>query len=678
MCLNGMLYNISFNVAAIANLAVVLFSFIVQKKIPEQKNRMFFYLGTATLCSAIVDVISALELSGVIAVPRIGLWVINEFYYIFVCSIPFFFSLYALALTEQMELLKKIKWKIIYFFPIIIEIVLIALTPSFNLVFDISESGEYIRRTGVFILYGLLLYQIGLSLFVITYFKDKIDIHSKAYIFIFVGLTLTGVLIQFIVPRLLIQHFTISISLLLFFTSFQFSEIVTDPITGVLNLKAFNRMMKSHFKHHQRFSVISIHLDDIQFIGATFGIEAQNFFLTQIGSYLQTLIQSYSTASSMEYKVYHIDNDLFSISLPEDSDAEQKKIIGDIFNRFEKPWKCSLVEIKTTVRICVIECPKDASNTEEINDVISSSKTDTRYKNEKLLYASNIDVKSRKRYAYIEQLIKTAIQEHRIAVMYQPLFSTEEQRIIGAEALVRMKDHEGKFVSPDEFIPIAEQDGNILRIGLYVYEEVCRFVATRKLKKLGIKMIDVNLSVAQCMQTKISDEFKLILDSFNLEPWQICLEITETASAHTPELLYLNMQKFHELGFPCSLDDYGTGYANLDYMLHMPFSMVKIDKEIVESAMKDEKAYVMLVGIIDMIHKLGMKTVAEGIETKEMVDKLTELKCDYLQGYYYSKPIPEDQFLEMILAQCPSGKETLFEDVEELESVDDVEELEEV
>ena len=252
-----------------------------------------------------------------------------------------------------------------------------------------------------------------------------------------------------------------------------------------------------------------------------------------------------------------------------------------------------------------------------------------------------------------------------------------------------MTDKEGKIISPAEFVPIAEQDGTILRIGLYVYEEVCKFIATKKLQNYGIKMIDVNLSVAQCMQNRIAEEFKDILESYSLDPKQVVLEITETANAHTPELLYSNMQKLHEIGFPCSLDDYGTGNANIEYILHMPFSMIKIDKEIVHTAMKDEKAYVMLVGIMDMIHSLNMKSVAEGIETQEMVDKLSSLKCDYLQGFYDSRPIPEDQFMKLIESQKIQEEKTILEEFnhmtqskaddnvellepfEELESVDD-------
>jgi len=643
--MNGTLaYNINFNVAAILNLIIVLYSYFIHKKLPEVKNKWFLYLCLSTLVSTVVDTVSALELCGFFVLPVAAVWALNLLYYFLVCCIPFMFSLYSLALAEEFDRLQERKWRLIILTPAAIELISILITPVFNFVFQISSTGEYIRKPGLYLLYAMLLYQICLGIFIIFFFREKTSQHSRTYICSFVALTMIGVLVQYLKPSLLVQHFAVSVSLLLIFTSLQITEIVSDSVTGLLNYRAFSVLTHIAFKRKEKFTAISIHVDDIQFLNTTFGIEGVNILLSQISEFLQTL--------NREYRVFQMEIDTFLVEIPFATEEIVTEVTQKIAARFSNTWKNSIIEMKISARQCVIRCPEDAENTETIIDTINSAINDGRYKQEKILYSEKIDVSTRKRFAYIEQLVKTAIQDHRIQVMYQPLFSTGENKIIGAEALVRMTDHEGNYISPDEFVPIAEQDGFILRIGLYVYEEVCRFLATSHLKDLGIKMIDVNLSVAQCMQTKICEEFMEILKSYNLDTSLINLEITETAAAHTPELLYKNMNDFNKMGFACSLDDYGTGYANLSYMLHMPFSMIKIDKEIIWSAMKDVKAYVMLVGIIDMIHKLNMRTVAEGIETKEMVDKLTELKCDYLQGYYFSKAVPEEQFYEIVKKQA--------------------------
>lgn len=667
-------YNIFFDIAAILNLIIVLFAFGIHKRLPEQKNKVFLLLCISTLCSSIVDCVSGLSLSQVIHVSNYGLWGLNVLYFVFCCSIPFFFLLYNFALTDEFKLIQKWNWAALIFIPVLVEIICICITPAFHFVFNITADGSYERGPGVYILYAIMVYQVLVGLVVIFLFRRKITSQGRLYIVSFIVLTMVGVIIQFINPYLLVQHFAISVSLLLIYTSLQNIEVITDGVTGLLNLKSFNLIMNLNFKRRNCFTIISIHLDDLQFMITTFGMEGINILQRQIADFLQTI--------NPTYQCFQLEPDLFCVVLPDVKPPEYSAVTASIMKRFNQTWKNAIIEMKVSASQCVIRCPADAENTETIIDTINSAKHDNRYKGEKLLFAHDIDVSTRKRFTYIEQLVKTAIQERRIEVMYQPLYSTSEKRIIGAEALVRMKDKEGNYISPDEFVPIAEQDGFILRIGLYVYEEVCRFLSSTKLHKLGVQMIDVNLSVAQCMQTRICEEFLEILEFYNLPPSLINLEITETAAAHTPELLYSNMDKFKKLGFSCSLDDYGTGYANLSYMLHMPFSMIKIDKEIVWSAMSDVKAYVMLVGIIDMIHKLNMRTVAEGIETKEMVDKLTELKCDYLQGFYYSRPVPENEFYELLKKQAEemgvieNNVDSIFTKDLYPEESDDIEELE--
>ncbi|MCQ2596632.1 MAG: EAL domain-containing protein [Treponema sp.] len=666
---SAMVYNVNFDIAAIINLLIVLFAFFIHKKLPEQKNRMFLYLCVSTLCSVLVDVCSALELSGFIHVSIEVLWGMNTLYFLCVCSIPFFFSLYAFALIEEYELLQKNTWKILVYAPVLIELLAIIVTPGYHFIFDITANGEYIRRNGVFLLYFLMTYQILIAVFVVVKFRAKTSMQDKIYIFSFIGITLCGIVIQFVFPKLLMQHFAISASLLMIFTSLQINEVITHPITGLLNQKAFNLLMEINFKKKSRFTIIALHLDDVPFLHTTFGTEGVSVLLVQITEYLK--------ASFPNYQLFTLENDLFAIVVPDTDSVVFSRITANIRKQFGKSWKSSVIDVKTSVRQCVMRFPKDANSIQTIRDTLDALVTDSRYKNEKLLFAEDIDISARRRYSYVEQLVKTAISENRIQVMYQPLFSISENRIIGAEALVRMKDREGNYIFPDEFIPIAEQDGTILRIGEFVFEDVCRFLATHRMKDLGVKMIDVNLSVAQCMQTVITETFEGILKYYRLDPSILNLEITETASAHTPELLYSNMEKFKSLGFMCSLDDYGTGNANISYMLHMPFSMIKIDKEIIWTAMEDPRAHVMLVGIMDMLHKLNMKICAEGIETQEMVNMLTRLGCDYLQGYFYSKPIPEDEFFELFLKQ--TSENVMNNIVEEIsEEDDDFGELEEI
>ncbi|MBQ1392080.1 MAG: EAL domain-containing protein, partial [Lachnospiraceae bacterium] len=209
-------------------------------------------------------------------------------------------------------------------------------------------------------------------------------------------------------------------------------------------------------------------------------------------------------------------------------------------------------------------------------------------------------------------------------------------------------------ISPDEFIPIAEKNGSIIKIGEYVFEEVCRLYTENKLYELGIEFIEVNLSVVQCMNKKLGESFSRILEKYNLDASHINLEITESAAASNQRTLIDSVVELNNLGFTFSLDDYGTGYSNFSYMLGMPFSIIKLDRSILWSAMnpktgmQDENAMMFLESTMHMMRRMNYKIVVEGVETIEQKKVLEEFRCDYIQGFYFSKPVPEDIFIDYV------------------------------
>ncbi|MCQ2578363.1 MAG: EAL domain-containing protein [Treponema sp.] len=652
-----MSYNVFFDLAALCSLAVLLFTYKITKHLPELKNKLFVALSLATFVSTTVDFVSAeflLHHSN-----RLILWGSNIVYFVCVLMLPCLYAFYTLALVGQQDLLKTKLYKALFFLPIIIALLMVFATPFSGLVFTITPEGIYQRNFGVLILYVIMLYYMVLGCTMVLRFGSLLGLYRRLLTLSFTIISLIAVVIQFIVPNLLVQHFGVAISLQMIFYALQNSDMVTDGTTGVLNVKSFDILIERQFRRNKEFGIVAVNLEDLDFLISTFGINNMDVVLKQIVAFLQDQFDGIT--------LFRTRTDSFTLVFEEKSETELLAIAQQIKHKFETPWKNGSLVIKVHIAECIIMCPKDGENTQDILDIMGAAFFDLRYKGKGILLARNIDVSTRKRFSYVEELVKSAIQENRIEVYYQPIFSTEEQRIVGAEALIRMHDREGGFISPDEFVPIAEQNGLILRIGEFVFEDVCRFIALNKIDRYGADMIDINLSVAQCMQTELSETLIQITNDYNLEVSQINLEITETVAAHTPELLQQNMDRLTKLGFACSLDDYGSGYANLNYILKLPFSMIKIDKEIVWSTTTDIQSHVVLTGIIDMMHKLNMKIVAEGVETEEMKNVLTELKCNYLQGYYFSRPVPGPQFLEIMKKQAIDTGYTKFsEQIDEI------------
>ena len=203
-------------------------------------------------------------------------------------------------------------------------------------------------------------------------------------------------------------------------------------------------------------------------------------------------------------------------------------------------------------------------------------------------------------------------------------------------------------MSPEVFIPIAEQRGYILTLGRAVFTNVCRFIREQNLEKSGFEYIEINLSTVQCMQERLSTVLVSIMKEYSISPAFINLEITETAAIQSEKTLMRNMQRLIQLGVAFSLDDYGSGYSNLDYVIRMPFNLVKLDKLLLWSSFENEKTKVLLETSGEMCKKMHLKIVAEGVETKEQALYLEDRGVQYLQGYYFSKPVPEDAFIQIV------------------------------
>ena len=248
----------------------------------------------------------------------------------------------------------------------------------------------------------------------------------------------------------------------------------------------------------------------------------------------------------------------------------------------------------------------------------------------------------------IKELIDEALRKDRVEVFYQPFYNVKEQCFDVAEALVRIRREDGSLIPPGEFIPVAEETGMIIPLGVSIFEKICQFLSKGEVQKLGLRQIEVNISAAQF---DFDNPYKFVLeyiDRYNIDPGLINLEITETAAARNREIMLKNMNNLIEKGVSFSLDDFGTGRSNIDYFINMPVSVIKFDYTFTRSYFENDKTKYVMTGMVDILHKMNMNVVAEGIETEEQLNVMTDMGVEYIQGYYFSRPIPEDEYIEFL------------------------------
>ena len=253
---------------------------------------------------------------------------------------------------------------------------------------------------------------------------------------------------------------------------------------------------------------------------------------------------------------------------------------------------------------------------------------------------------------YIKAYVETALEQEEFVVYLQPKFDIETEKIKGAEALIRWNYKNKEFLSPGRFIPYFEKDGTIAKIDDLVLEKICKTMERWKNEGKLLFPISVNLSRSRMYDENLIDKLVGIVDSYGVDHHLIDFELTESATYDNMEHMLSVLQELRDRGFKISMDDFGTGYSSLSLLTQMPIDTLKIDKSFVDTIADDSERnedIIVLRHIITLAKELGFVCLAEGAERRIQVDRLRELGCEIIQGYYYSKPIPIDEYEEKYL-----------------------------
>ena len=253
---------------------------------------------------------------------------------------------------------------------------------------------------------------------------------------------------------------------------------------------------------------------------------------------------------------------------------------------------------------------------------------------------------------FIEENMQSAVSERQFMMYLQPKYSIAKNEIIGAEALVRWRHPERGMIYPNQFIPIIEENGFIKEVDYYIWGEACRFI--RRCEEAGIRScpVSVNVSRVHLQDNECIRMLSEMIDDNHISKELLELEITESADDQQISMKALLLK---EAGFTLLMDDFGSGYSSLNILLETPFDVIKLDKKFMENMMVSNKGKLILEQVVLMADKLELGLLAEGVETKEQIDLLENIGCDQVQGYYYAKPMPEEEFFTLLKEQHAAG-----------------------
>ena len=248
----------------------------------------------------------------------------------------------------------------------------------------------------------------------------------------------------------------------------------------------------------------------------------------------------------------------------------------------------------------------------------------------------------------IERELRAALHSEQLVLYYQPQMNSADLKVVSMEALLRWKHPEQGMISPELFIPIAEDAGIICELGSWVIDDACRQLAAWKSEGLTGYRVAINLSAKQLQSKALSDEIRSTMLKYQIEGSDLEIEITETAAMSEPEQAIHQLDKLRELGIRLAIDDFGTGYSSLAYLKRLPIQTLKLDKSFVGDIETDPNDAEICIATVALAHNLGLKVVAEGVETDAQRDFLMEHGCDYLQGYLFSKPLPAEEISKFL------------------------------
>ena len=414
-----------------------------------------------------------------------------------------------------------------------------------------------------------------------------------------------------------------------------------DALTELPNRALFydrtERAILAGSKQNRILSVLLIEIENLKDIYDTLGRNSSDLVLKQISKRLQGV-------SPGRDGVAKIDSNIFGILLTDISAIDEAvELAKSIQTMMEQPFNIDRLELSAHINIGIVHFPDHG---EDVDSLVQRAGVALHIAQDShkgyALYESSFDKHTPLRLTLMSEL-RHAIERDGLELFYQAKVDLGTQKICGAEALIRWRHPVHGFVSPDEFIPMAERTRMITQLTHWVLKQAFKQCADWHKQGLDIK-ISVNLSAKDLHDPELPDFIAGATLSAGIKPEWIILEITEGAVMSDPESALEIINRLHHLGYQFSIDDFGTGYSSLAYLKKMPLTELKIDKSFVMDIMNNENDAVIVRATINLAHNLGLQVTAEGVESQEIMDRLKKKGCDIVQGYFLNKPLSVADF----------------------------------
>ncbi len=423
-----------------------------------------------------------------------------------------------------------------------------------------------------------------------------------------------------------------------------------DELTGLPNRQLLKDRLEQQLVHARRDetngAILFLDLDRFKEINDVFGHSVGDIVLTQTAERIVNEVRDTDT-------VARLGGDEFVVVMPHLASGDALRMAASrILTRLAEPFPVRGTNHFLSASIGIVMFPEDGGSVETLlknaDAAMYRAKDAGRSRFE--FFSKKLNAESRRKIK-LERDLRLAFENDQLEVYYQPQFDLTDGVIWGAEALMRWRHGEQGFVPPSEFIQLAEDSGLIVDMGRWIMEKTC--VDLRAIMDMGLHpgSMSINVSARQLREGNFTSDVLDVLQRHDIQPGYLQLEITETTVAQNRDSAINVLNVLRDAGVQVAIDDFGTGYSSLSYLQQMPFDLIKIDKSFIDMIGSGGSSENICRTIIKMAHELGKKAIAEGVEKIEQADFLIKNKCDFVQGYFYSHPLPQEEFLAFIEKQ---------------------------
>ena len=642
-----MIYNVDFLIAALLFLFIILYHFMQQQGLYMQNNQTFLWLVVLGILNICFNLGSTVVLS--LHDPELASLAEFSLTAMFILEILF-------ANSMLSHIYRQFPYKVIGHKT---RTVLCAVLPGIftalllsnhwtGLFFRVSLDSSYSR--GQFFSAIPLITAGYLLLCTLTciLYRSHMSHYKRYAVYEMVLIMVIAGLFQAFYPQVLIMGFSVGLAITVMFFTINNPFHYTDSMTSTFDVRYFRDRCQYLLQHHRSFHVLLLELSQMKRINNVTGTGFGNSILQTTALMLRDI--------DKENLIFRVTGKRFLVMTT--SLVAYEAARTRILQFFSEPIRVEDREIQVPVTLCGI---LDAQQLGSSDNLLAYSEyllslVSSPQKAPSLIQNSSETLKGFRYNQTVDQFLNTAVQDNLFELVYQPVYSNKEGRFTSMEALSRLRHPVFGPISPDIFIRLAEKNDLIPQIGLLQLRRACQFLRDNPEILENMDSLKVNLSPVELMRPGHVDRLIATIREYQLPTEFFQFEITETVATEYSASLSHISAKFIDAGIKLCMDDFGSGYANLNTVFRLPFSTIKLDRSLLRDICSNDKAASLYQGLISSIHSMDLKIIAEGVETKQELQQVLDCGVEQIQGFYYSRPLPPQDLLNLIHKQMDEKK----------------------